>query len=189
MKRVIDISEDAYELLLEKGTCGKFANLGEIVANSKPLEQEPTTKNDLTEQCIACKYDETEDENGEHCKKCLEGDSQFELDNEFVEPTTKNDLGVDAVSRQAVIDLMMQKWGENFSGDDAMQESIDAIRELPSVTPQDPKTGHWKGDNYNYMCDKCGHDMLEIAHSIDYISFKKPNYCPNCGCAMKGELE
>lgn len=41
MRRVIDISEDAYELLLEKGTCGKFANLGEIVANSTPLEQEP----------------------------------------------------------------------------------------------------------------------------------------------------
>lgn len=53
------------------------------------------------------------------------------------EPTTKNDLGVDCISRQAVIDLMMQKWGENFSGDDAMQESIDAIRVLPSVTPQE----------------------------------------------------
>ena len=55
------------------------------------------------------------------------------------ESTTKNDLGVDAVSRQAVIDLMMQKWGENFSGDDAMQESIDAIRVMPSVTPQEPR--------------------------------------------------
>jgi len=55
------------------------------------------------------------------------------------EPKTKNDLGVDAVSRQAVIDLMMQKWGEKFSGDDAMQESIDAIRDMPSVTPQEPR--------------------------------------------------
>jgi hypothetical protein len=45
----------------------------------------------------------------------------------------------DCISRQAVIDLMMQKWGENFSGDDAMQESIDAIRVMPSVTPQEPK--------------------------------------------------
>ena len=34
----------------------------------------------------------------------------------------------DCISRQSVIDLMMQKWGENFSGDSAMQESIDAIR-------------------------------------------------------------
>ena len=45
----------------------------------------------------------------------------------------------DCISRQAVIDLMMQKWGENFSGDDAMQESIDAIRVMPSVTPQEPR--------------------------------------------------
>jgi hypothetical protein len=34
---------------------------------------------------------------------------------------------------------MMQKWGENFSGDDAMQESIDAIRVMPSVTPEEPR--------------------------------------------------
>lgn len=51
----------------------------------------------------------------------------------------KIDLGVDVVSRQAVIDLMMQKWCENFSGDDAMQESIDAIREMPSAAPQEPR--------------------------------------------------
>ena len=60
------------------------------------------------------------------------------MDQEEQEPTTKNDLGVDCISRQAVIDLMMQKWGENFSGDSAMQESIDAIRVMPSVTSQEP---------------------------------------------------
>ena len=53
----------------------------------------------------------------------------------------------DCISRQAVIDLMMQKWGENFSGDDAMQESIDAIREMLAVTPQEPQTFKW--------CDTC----------------------------------
>lgn len=49
----------------------------------------------------------------------------------------------DVVSRQAVIDLMMQKWGENFSGDAAMQESIDAIRDMPSIIPQ-KRDGEWK---------------------------------------------
>ena len=47
----------------------------------------------ITENCIACKYDETEEEDGEHCKKCLEGDSQFELDNEFVETTIRKCFG------------------------------------------------------------------------------------------------
>lgn len=53
---------------------------------------EAECKEPITENCIACKYDETEEEDGEHCKKCLAGNSQFELDKEFVEPTTKNNL-------------------------------------------------------------------------------------------------
>lgn len=91
----------------------------------------------------------------------------------------KIDLGVDVVSRQAVIDLMMQKWGENFSGDDAMQESIDAIRVMPSVTPQEPKTGHWIPLGYEdewwgevCTCSECGSSMF------------RSNYCPNCGAKM-----
>lgn len=67
----------------------------------------------------------------------IEGDYEIVGKYEEQEPTTKNDLGVDCISRQAVIDLMMQKWGENFSGDDAMQESMDDIRALPSVTLQE----------------------------------------------------
>ena len=65
----------------------------------------------------------------------------------------------DCISRQAVIDLMMQKWGENFSGDDAMQESIDAIRVMPSVTPQEPQTFKWcdtckEYDQVNHCCHR-----------------------------------
>ena len=90
----------------------------------------------------------------------------------------------DCISRQSVIDLMMQKWGENFSGDDAMQESIDAIRELPSVTPQEPKTGKWistetKGVRCafwcRYKCSLCG----ELSDHT--------NFCPNCGAKMESE--
>ena len=96
--------------------------------------------------------------------------------------TTKNDLGVDAVSRQAVIDLMMQKWGENFSGDSAMQESIDAIRVMPSVTPQEPRKGHWIYKEYDeetgmkgvHCCSECGYPLAS-----PYISF-----CSVCGADM-----
>ena len=102
--------------------------------------------------------------------------------------TTKNDLGVDAISRQAVIDLMMQKWGENFSGDDAMQESIDAIRELPSVTPQEPKTGHWIDTNDDgfvyhriYKCSHCGATVCEYPQNMHESKYK---YCSSCGAKM-----
>ena len=89
----------------------------------------------------------------------------------------------DLISRQVVLDLMIQKWGENFSGDDAMQESIDAIREMPSVTPQEPRKGHWIMTS----------DYLTTAYgSIDYVkcsccgedSLEEGDYCPNCGAKM-----
>ena len=119
MKRVIDISEDAYELLLEKGTCGKFANLGEIVANSTPLEQEPTTKNDLV---------------------------------------------VDCISRADVLKLMQDNW-HTHNGDWAMQESMDDIRALPSATPQEPRwipvSERLPEDHTNVLfCDIDGDVML-----------------------------
>ena len=84
----------------------------------------------------------------------------------------------DCISRQAVIDLMMQKWGENFSGDDAMQESIDAIRVMPSVTPQEPRTGHWIPTYGNVKCSVCGSvkDSREVG--------KATHYCDFCGAKM-----
>ena len=55
----------------------------------------------------------------------------------FEEPTTKNNLGVDAVSRAEVLKLMQDNW-HTHNGDWAMQESMDDIRALPSITPQEP---------------------------------------------------
>ena len=54
----------------------------------------------------------------------------------FEEPTTKKDLAVeDCVSRAEVLKLMKDNW-HNHNGDWAMQESMDDIRALPSVTPE-----------------------------------------------------
>ncbi len=50
------------------------------------------------------------------------------------ETTTKNDLGVDCISRAEVLKLMQDNW-HTHNGDWAMQESMDDIRALPSVTP------------------------------------------------------
>lgn len=49
----------------------------------------------------------------------------------------KNDLGVDLISRADVLKLMQDNW-HTHNGDWAMQESMDDIRALPSVTPQEP---------------------------------------------------
>lgn len=58
----------------------------------------------------------------------------------------------------------------------------DAIKNLPSVTPQ-PKMGQWKRINKEkyvqhamsyYRCSECGEEIIG-----------KHNYCPMCGCKMQ----
>jgi rubrerythrin len=84
-----------------------------------------------------------------------------------------NDLGVDCISRQAVLDLINADWKyENLEIE---------INNLPSVTPQEPRKGHWiKGytfpDGAYWKCDKCN----------ELIKVKIPmHYCNNCGADMR----
>ena len=99
--------------------------------------------------------------------------------------TTKNNLGVDAVSRAEVLKLMQDNW-HTHNGDWAMQESMDDIRALPSIYPKSDKPirshwhGHWidcdKSDDYSadgYDCSVCG-------VNAEYAT----SYCPNCGAKM-----
>lgn len=89
----------------------------------------------------------------------------------------------DAVSRQAVIELCEGWWLGHTKEDDFATE----IRALPSVNPQEPKTGHWiktpidvMGDGYMWYCNKCEHKVYQDS-SRPYPS---ENYCPNCGAKM-----
>lgn len=61
-----------------------------------------------------------------------------------------------------------------------------AVENLPSITPQEPRKGHWimTGDYFtgayesiDYVkCSCCGEESLE-----------EGNYCPNCGADMREE--
>ena len=99
------------------------------------------------------------------------------------EPTTKNNLGVDCISRQAVIDSLYD-WS-NHSMTDAetwhLRQVIGDIKSMPSVTPQEPKTGHWIPSHIpESILDECS----ECGFSCGAFTF---NYCPNCGAKMESE--
>ena len=49
----------------------------------------------------------------------------------------------DCISRQAVLDILKDKWNMFSDANDAMQESIDTIETIPSVSPQEPEAGQW----------------------------------------------
>ena len=87
-------------------------------------------------------------------------------------PTTKNDLGVDYISRQAVLELIADY-------DLSMGQVVKGIHALPSVTPQEPKTGHWiKISPANiYECSECGQNVM----TQDICAYK---FCHGCGAKM-----
>jgi hypothetical protein len=117
--------------------------------------------------------------------KCLAWYTRPDEDIEQAIKSLEQELCEDAISRQTVIDLMMQKWGENFSGDDAMQESIDAIRDMPSVTPQKPRKGEWlrmsdlsEQEDDRYKCSRCG-NVIHHKNKMNLYAFN--SWCGRCG--------
>lgn len=112
------------------------------------------------------------------------------------EPTTKNNLGVDCISREdalvAIRNLYpsmprvdfngsLRKWADKYK---PYIECEDAIEELSPVTPIRPK-GHWISrwhaghDLHFHVCSECNEEFscdMETGISIDDY-----RYCPNCG--------
>lgn len=77
----------------------------------------------------------------------------------------------DAISRQAVIELVEGWWIGHTKEDDLATE----IKSLPSVTPQ-PKMGRWISCDIlqEFKCSECRRCFRN-----------KTNFCPNCGARMK----
>ena len=101
----------------------------------------------------------------------------------------KNFGELDCISRAEVLKLMKDNW-HTHNGDWAMQESMDDIRALPSVTPIRPK-GHWicdgKGRSFaDYHCSECG---LKLALCGQNIKQRQDSgyslFCGGCGADMR----
>ena len=132
-----------------------------LVADAiKALEQEPNIRN-----CFGCKYSKDNHNAGtEKCHLCM-------WENQYT-PTTKNDLGVDCISRAELLKAMdtWDKFGyttryglERLDRDDKgfvpyvkYEDMVNCIKGMPSVTPQEP-------------CDKCevGNPCLYCKHEFE----------------------
>ena len=56
---------------------------------------------------------------------------------------------------------------------------LDGLKHLPSVTSQEPKTGHWIVEKWN---NKEHHSCSSCQHVVDYEPCY--HYCPYCGAKM-----
>lgn len=96
------------------------------------------------------------------------------------EPTAKNDLAVDCISRQFIYELgatCIATRNEN-----GKLVALGAIEGLPSVTPIRPK-GHWIEHEHSngilhIECSECSSWFLR-AHLL------RNSFCPNCGAKME----
>ena len=122
------------------------------------------------------------------------------------EPTTKNDLGVDCISRQIISDYVESHIQEINTGygdlnkhtNSILRMIVDYVENLPSVTSQEPRKGHWietaeeyykaineKGGGVNedtdfftddIACSECLAKFSVIDNEAERFDF-----CPCCG--------
>ena len=90
-----------------------------------------------------------------------------------------NVTSTDCISRIETIDYLCKHCpddGECFKDCDEIKH----LRQMPSVTPQEPKTGHWVKikpyplQMHDYECSECGHETDDNTES----------YCSDCGARM-----
>jgi len=95
----------------------------------------------------------------------------------------------DAVSRKAVINQIF--YSTDNSGDVVLGSALrKRIARLPSVAPQEPKTGHWiegQTDNpniHNILCSCCFEGYPSKGHANSQYTKEKFQWCPKCGARM-----
>ena len=145
------------------------------------FKQEPTTKNDLAVAemiKLVRESDVIDRTDGSELAKAF----NYLFDRYIEEPTTKNDLGVDCISRDEACRYVAEFVNHEFSTreeEELIDNIITGIEHLPSVTPQEPRKGHWilTEDDFVY-CSEC--EDSYYPRPIDASWY----YCPHCGCCM-----
>lgn len=119
---------------------------------------------------------------------------------------TKNDLGIDCISRADVNRIICEYRDDaaETGSERDLERAYGAnavgalISKLPSVTPQEPKTGTWITSFHGFpsepytACSNCDYDIdFEISKLVKADAFTikpyRPKFCPNCGAEMRSE--
>ena len=104
----------------------------------------------------------------------------------FGDMKSGNETSGDLISRQAVLDGLASI-AKAKAKSDAQKSLIGRVmfftEHLPSVNPQEPKTGHWIFvDDIESECSECGH-----REPNERFIFEDINFCARCGARMESE--
>ena len=177
-KHFEDIKKDIDSWMLrEESSSSEKPNKSEIPTGS-------TTKN-----CESCRHYGLHHEICNYCYKCSLWKEK--------EPTTKNDLGVDCISRQELLKIYEDRFSElqklkhlkdNKGAEDrqmGVNYCINILKELPSVTPQEPRKGEWlrmsdlsEQEDDRYKCSRCG-NVIHHKNEMNLYTFN--SWCGRCG--------
>lgn len=182
-----EMHEDGYYYLRDKW-------VDEII--DKYAEQEQT----IRQSCENCKHDRKACGNDDHYGFCQNWEYADQPVNTKLMLMEANINGYaqglkdssnaeqepceDAVSRQAVCEIINDI--RDCISVEGYWAILERLKKLPSVRPQEPKTGRWIGideePHEDYECDKCGYVVSTFTANIEpHTEYK---YCPNCGCRM-----
>lgn len=119
---------------------------------------------------------------------------------EYIDPTAKNNLGVDCISRTRAIERLKLNFPLSQGADNSrdrhryMQALADlqAIKELPPVAPQ-PRKGHWIDkqqlpSSCSAECSSCHKRSNGYLHDNGFsLVSTYYDFCPKCGARMEDE--
>ena len=100
----------------------------------------------------------------------------------------------DTISREDALMCLTGEIKETDTIETIIARSGRRIKSLPSVKPQEPKTGHWiepqQDDGmsdpiyYQVRCSECGFDLDPQTWHMELHQYGADKFCPNCGAKM-----
>lgn len=98
----------------------------------------------------------------------------------------------DAISRQAVIDLLYGEVKETYTISNGRityhitDINVDDLMNIPSVTPQQKaESAEWVDDK----CSACGKGIEDLISSPEWYRNEEPYFCPYCGVKIQKSEE
>lgn len=139
------------------------------------------------------------DYHSEVCEKCINyPNCDHTIQDDVTETIIKaleQEPCEDVISREYLFKVLDDFCGHDRTATITLDTLADLVYDMPSVKPQEPKTGHWKiipfGNNHGeyrpkeYVCSECGW-KIDLCRGLQQDTGHRL-FCEHCGADMRKE--